>query len=598
MWNFLRRSRIALVLVSAISCVVLGYFFIFFESCDEAPADPEYQEILKEFSASQPIAVSVSPNGEYVLTKAQIETGGFQIFVQETDSSRLVFSNFSQNSQRSLTWRPDSKAIAFQEIEGMERPLYFWDLKKQMKQKVNVPVSKTALPPLRWDPAGRKLAYFHGDWRKGDLLLISEDGSTVTIEQSLSGTCNYVWAPDGSRLAVCSTSKPGLVRIVKTDGSLAKEIHLGGNASVKSLSWSPDGQFLLAAARRDANEYFQAFELDTDTGKVSIRSSTEADIQDPIWLPDGKSFIYHVLSDGLVRIVRQDQGSSQSKVIGPTNGVLSASHFAPDSNKLYARYASLTHPPSLIAISMVDGDTGLLYAPPQSIESRCSIPQSIRIKAADKTLIPAYHWKNGVTDKPSAVVIEVHGGLHTQTFPTWESHIPVLAKRGFDFIAVNYRGSSGFGRSFEEAGDEEDRVMDVIAARDHAVNTLGFPPSQVYLMGNSRGSTLIAMAAARGIQIGGLVLISWAGGTKDVQADVHTPFKVLGFQGELDPFVSTKEAQSDLKLLFGHSDLVEMAWYTYCKEGHFFYRADSWAKICWRLHQTSRQGAHNNLLNQ
>lgn len=581
------RKQISVAIVALAILASCGYVFFFYEPYDRIPDDPRYREILREFFAAQPLAVNISPNGEYVLTKAELETGGFQITVQDWKSSRVLFTNFSANSQRSLTWRPDSMAIVFQEIDGLDRPLYLWDFKTGKKKKLNVPVSKTALPPLRWNPSGKKLAYFHGDWNKGRLLVIDPEQKNphIVIKESMSGTCDFVWSPDGSSIALTTVSEPGVVTITRLNPLRSSEVEIGADAQIKSLAWSSDGKSILAAARRDNNEYFKLFEIEPSSSKVSLRSEADGDIENPVWLSDGKTFIYHVLSDGIIHGVLGNHEHASGKIIGPTNGVLRVTHLSPDGKRLYARFASLSKPPTLIEIPVKTGEASLVYTPPKSEIIRCPEPESIRIKAEDGTLIPAYHWKaKDTSSHPTAVLIDVHGGLHTQSYPTWESYIQVMTKRGCDVIALNYRGSSGYGRAFEDMGEEDERVLDVVAARNYAANVLHVIPNKIYLMGNSHGSGLVAAAAAHGEEMGGIILISWAGGIHGVECRLVKPISVLGFQGTLDPFVSPREARNAIQKFFApSSDLAKIQWQVYRDEGHFFYRTDSWSKICWGL---------------
>lgn len=564
-----------------------GFFVFLYGAFEKTPDDALYRNLLSEFFSAHPIAINISPNGEYVLTKAELETGGFQIAVQDWKNSRVLFTNFSWNSQRSLTWRPDNKAIVFQETDGMDRPLYLWDFQSG-KRKLNVPVSKTALPPLRWDPNGKRLAYFSGDWRKGRLLIIDPEGEfpPVVVHESISGTCDFVWSPDGRQLAIITASQPGIVVVTEPGAQNYLQIKVAPQGKVESLAWSKDGQSILVSARRENDEYFRLFVIDPSNGSVVQKAEAAGDLNSPMWLPGGKSFVYHILSDGIARAFLADQEDSSSKAIGPTNGVLRVTHASADGRSLYGRFASLSNPPCLIEISIETGDFRVAYHPPKNNTIRCPPPQSIRISSYDGVQIPAYHW---VADKavgvPRGVLIEVHGGLHTQTFPTWESYIQIMTKHGCDVIALNYRGSSGFGQVFEKSGDDYDRVMDIVAARDYAVNHLKVNPEKVFLMGNSRGSALIADVAANGTEIGGLVLVSWVRPLHVVESSLTRGFTIVGFHGEMDPYLSPKQARKSVEAYFSPATgiPIKKRWYNLRNEGHFFYTAKSHSTICWEI---------------
>jgi len=79
--------------------------------------------------------------------------------------------------------------------------------------------------------------------------------------------------------------------------------------------------------------------------------------------------------------------------------------------------------------------------------------QSIRFKARDGTSVPAYlTLPVGVEPKKLPLVLLVHGGPHardTFQFDWWSSF---LASRGYAVLQVNYRGSTGYGYDWFNAG--------------------------------------------------------------------------------------------------------------------------------------------------
>jgi dipeptidyl aminopeptidase/acylaminoacyl peptidase len=579
-----RLSKTDVLLVVTVCATVLGciYYFLSTNRFERLPSGSRYYNLVAELMLAQPAAVSFSPNGKYILTKAELESGCFQLSVLDATTCAVVYTNVSTNSQRSLTWRPDSQAIAFQAICGLERPFFLWDLASGKTQPISAPTTKTALPPLRWDPAGKKLAFFAGDWRQGSLFVgeIGSSSKPVIIKEGISSTCDFVWSPDGRTIALIAASEPGAVLLIPIgpDKLQSSEIQMGAD-TIQSLSWSPDGKSIIAAARREGDQFFKLFEIDVTKTRARIVAEANGDISDPSYLQDGKAFVYHVLSEGVTRGFIHDEHNT-SRIIGPTNGVVRITHSGPGGGSLYARFASFSHPPTLIEVAVDTGIATLRYSPPKSDEAICPEPQLVRIKSSDGTMIPAFHWRASSVNKPNGVVIEVHGGLHTQTFPTWEAYIRAFTKRGFDVIALNYRGSSGFGYAFEELGSETERIADVVAACNYAVEVLQVPSNRICLMGNSHGSSLIAAAAASQ-SVRAALLISWVGpaGTPKPPLSPHT--KVVVFQGALDPFLSPQEASKAIgKLGFSRADTRI---YSFDGEGHFFYNTKSWATVCWQL---------------
>lgn len=86
-----------------------------------------------------------------------------------------------------------------------------------------------------------------------------------------------------------------------------------------------------------------------------------------------------------------------------------------------------------------------------------------------------------------------HGGVHAD-FTTYHAHIVrEMIEQGYVVVAPEYRGSTGYGKSYEEAIDYGGlEVEDVVAARDWAVATLPVDPARVGIVGWSHGG-LIAL---------------------------------------------------------------------------------------------------------
>jgi dipeptidyl aminopeptidase/acylaminoacyl peptidase len=117
--------------------------------------------------------------------------------------------------------------------------------------------------------------------------------------------------------------------------------------------------------------------------------------------------------------------------------------------------------------------------------------QSITYRARDGARIPAYlTFPAGAERRNLPLVLLVHGGPHARdsfTFDWWASF---LASRGYLVLQPNFRGSTGFGKAWEEAGrrqwgglmqtDVEDGVAALI--RSGVVD-----PARVCIVGASYG---------------------------------------------------------------------------------------------------------------
>jgi dipeptidyl aminopeptidase/acylaminoacyl peptidase len=106
---------------------------------------------------------------------------------------------------------------------------------------------------------------------------------------------------------------------------------------------------------------------------------------------------------------------------------------------------------------------------------------------------------DGKADKPSPMVLLVHGGPWGRDSYGYSSYDQWLANRGYAVLSVNFRGSTGFGKAFTNAGDGEwgakmhDDLLDGVQwAVQQGITTA----DKVAIMGGSYGgyATLAGLA--------------------------------------------------------------------------------------------------------
>src|SRR5690606_23836479 len=97
---------------------------------------------------------------------------------------------------------------------------------------------------------------------------------------------------------------------------------------------------------------------------------------------------------------------------------------------------------------------------------------------------------DGKADAPVPMVLFVHGGPWARDVYGYSPYDQWLANRGYATLAVNFRGSTGFGKEFTNAGNGEwaakmhDDLLDAVQwAVDQGVTTA----DQVAIMGGSYG---------------------------------------------------------------------------------------------------------------
>ena len=98
--------------------------------------------------------------------------------------------------------------------------------------------------------------------------------------------------------------------------------------------------------------------------------------------------------------------------------------------------------------------------------------------------------RDTVAGRPGPMVLLVHGGPWGRDMPGFSATHQWLVNRGYAVLSVNFRGSTGFGKAFVNAGDREwaGRMhADLLDAVDWAVSERIAQPSRVAIYGASYG---------------------------------------------------------------------------------------------------------------
>jgi len=103
-------------------------------------------------------------------------------------------------------------------------------------------------------------------------------------------------------------------------------------------------------------------------------------------------------------------------------------------------------------------------------------------------------------DRPALpTVLNVHGGPQARDAWGWDPEAQWLANRGYLSVQVNYRGSTGYGKSFVAAGDREWGAKmhdDLLDAVQYVVDQGWADPAKVAIYGGSYGGYAALVGAA------------------------------------------------------------------------------------------------------
>lgn len=115
----------------------------------------------------------------------------------------------------------------------------------------------------------------------------------------------------------------------------------------------------------------------------------------------------------------------------------------------------------------------------------------LHIPTRDGKTITAYHTSpaNG-TDPAAPLIVMPHGGPERRDYFDYDPYVQFLATRGYQIVQINFRGSSGYGKNFAEAGYGEwgGRMQDDITDTVLYLHNNGLAPAdRTCIVGASYG---------------------------------------------------------------------------------------------------------------
>lgn len=374
----------------------------------------------------------------------------------------------------------------------------------------------TGIPRLAQN--GRSIAAVHGD----QLWMISP--STGAVIAKVSGEIDSHWDLSSSGRSVqfagsgylwSRVSKHGRhARIKKSpemfglnqlviDGKVVSEER--GIVWIFSpygspVEWSPDGDRLyFLSARTGWSKIWSIMADGSDLRQETFGESDDRDFQ--VLADHSVLFVSNRRRNVEWSLWHQKRGNEPLFLFGDW-GTVQSPAASPDGKKVAFLFSTPTQPSELYVLDRVSGDTRKISNnAPRSLSSRVvqghifSYPSSLRVIEG---IIYVPRGVDSVFRAPA--VVRLHGGPSMHDGLSWSSTHQYIASRGYVVLAVNYTGSVGYGREFEESdlyriGYED---CDDVAAAARALKLLPFVRAdRIGVCGASYGGYLTNLVIGR-----------------------------------------------------------------------------------------------------
>jgi dipeptidyl aminopeptidase/acylaminoacyl peptidase len=276
---------------------------------------------------------------------------------------------------------------------------------------------------------------------------LSPDGKT------LAWTCwdhpNMPW--DGTELWTAPLTDPADSRLIAG----------GPRESIFQPEWDEEGRLHFVSDRDGWWNLYRAEE-----GSALQLTHERADLAHPQWLFGGSTYAF--LTGGAIACVRTERGEEKLGLLEPGAervrdlGLPFTSFGFPSLSAQGDRVAfAAAGPRQETTIVVYDVAAGELETVRESSETSIdadyvSVPRPVEYPTGEGEVAHGFYYPptNPGFEAPAGerppLIVQSHGGPTSHATPALEREFLYWTSRGFGVVDVNYRGSSGYGRSYRE----------------------------------------------------------------------------------------------------------------------------------------------------
>ncbi len=409
---------------------------------------------------------------------------------------------------------PDGRWLLYtQDVGGNEKPnIYRLPAQGGLPQALT-DTEGVGYRSIHWDRANGRITFVAELEAPGkyQVYAMSPDGSDRQLLAEADETRGVVLgarvSPDGRWLALVRTHDYQHLGIALRDLENGEErwlIPIPEEGWAAAWAWGPDNRRLLVGTNLTPNGMVAPALLDIATGELTWLHRSEWDVEPLAWSEDGRYVAYVENRAGNHVLYVHDVERGEARAVPLPPGWVWEARFSPDSTRLAVLFTASDRPSDIWVCSLDDlqphpvtnGFVGGL-TPDHFVQ-----PYVVTYPSFDGTPIAAllYIPPNLKRDGSNPAIVHIHGGPAWQSVNRWSREIAYLVTRGYIVIAPNYRGSTGFGRAFEEANRRDlggGDLRDVVHAVDFLKSTGYVDPGKIVVMGASYGGYLTMMSVTK-----------------------------------------------------------------------------------------------------
>lgn len=474
---------------------------------------PQRISVEEFFSPPERAGATISPDGTRIAYLAPWRNR-LNIWVQDLDGAtepRCVTADETR-SVYLYSWTHDSRHLLYMQDTGGDEN---WHLHRvDLDEPGSAAVDLTPFPNTRVSyellKARPGKAIVQHNARNPELVDAYEldiaTGELTLLAENPGNAIGWVTGPNGD-LFTNTLTADGDVEISRWDaatGSLRPiKVYDGRDypLGIHPIAPTPDGTGIWLGSY-DGSDRMRLVRLDVGTGtETEVDSHPDFDLGAQIMLPSpfiiseqtgeligaryyGERQVIHALDSDFAAVL--------DRLTGLSDGDLSAISCDDSGQRWVVSFQHDREPGVTYLYDRRTDESRLLFRPYPNLDPAALAPMTpVHFTARDGLDVHGYlTLPVGVEPRDLPMVLLVHGGPWARDVWSYQPDVQLLANRGYAVLQVNFRGSTGYGKSFTQAaiGEFAGKMHDdLIDAVDWAVKQGYADRDRVAIFGGSYG---------------------------------------------------------------------------------------------------------------
>ncbi len=468
------------------------------------------QYSIEQFYKTTSIGSGVfSPDEQRLLVHSN-ETGIFNLFeINIADGSKKQLTSSTVESFFAIDYVPATGEVLYSADKGGDENDHIYLLKADGSSQDLTPGEKEKATMVGWAKDKKSFYYISNkrdprffdlynmttnNWKSTllytnkdgfDVSAVSSDGAWIALAQSITTSENKLFLYDLKNKTQREISDPAAAGSYGASGFSADNQHFYYTTDV-------------------GKEFAYLVQYNMTDGSRKTAYECNWDVMYSYQSENGKFMVIGINEDGKNKLVVRDMASGQDVAFPDIpDGDISAVSIANSEKAMRLSVGTSRSPNDLYHYNF---ETKALKRLSNNLNPEISTDDLVaatvvRYKSFDGLEIPAIYYKphTASADNKVPALVWVHGGPGGQSRVGYSAFIQYLVNSGYAVLAVNNRGSSGYGKTFYKMDDlnhGEKDLQDCVYGKKYLQAQAYIDPNKIGIIGGSYGGymTMAAMA--------------------------------------------------------------------------------------------------------